>query len=177
MKLTLIRHTAVAVPRGVCYGQTDVALSETFPEEAECVARQLTNYSFDRVYTSPLSRCVGLAERCGFPDAVRDERLMEMNFGDWEMCKYDEISDARLQQWFDDFINVAPTGGESCMQQRARFLDFINTLRTGLPRDASVALFTHGGILIHALNIFGGKDYNELFRSIPPYGSIVRLTI
>ncbi|MBD5357607.1 MAG: alpha-ribazole phosphatase [Bacteroides sp.] len=177
MKLILIRHTSVAVPWGVCYGQTDVALAATFPEEAAKVMAKLDTHAFDRVYTSPLSRCVKLAEFCGFPDAVRDPRLMEMNFGKWEMQPYDKIFDPHLQEWFDDYMNVAPTDGESAMEQRSRFLEFIDNLRKEVPEDASVALFTHGGILIHALNAFAGKSYEELFTAMPGYGSVIELNI
>ena len=177
MEITLIRHTSVAVEHGICYGQTDVDVARTFPYEAKEVADRLKGLTFDRVYTSQLSRCRKLASYCGYSDAIVDPRLLEMNFGDWEMCEYDRIVDIRLQEWFDDYMNIAPTGGESAMQQRERFLDFINTLRNELNQEASVAIFTHGGILIHALNAFGGKSYDELFRAIPPYGSIVRLTL
>ena len=177
MKLTLIRHTSVDVPPATCYGQTDVPLKDTFPQEAAIVADKLKHQSFDRVYTSPLSRCVRLADHCGYPDATRDKRLLEMNFGDWEMRHYTEIKDTRLKEWFNDYMNVVPTGGESAMQQRNRFLEFIDTLRSELPSTASVALFTHGGILIHALNAFAGKSYEELFTTIPPYGSVIKLTI
>ena len=176
MKITLIRHTSVAVRRGICYGHTDVELAETFPQEAEKVAERLGSESFDKVFTSPLSRCRKLAAYCGFPDAIPDARIIEMNFGEWEMHDFNEIKDPRLQEWFDDYMNVAPTGGESAMQQRSRFIDFIDSLRLETPTASSVAVFTHGGILVHALNIFTGRDYDSLFRSIPPFGSVITLS-
>ena len=177
MKITLIRHTSVAVPRGICYGNTDVELADTFPEEAEKVAERLRSCSFDKVFTSPLSRCRKLASYCGFPDAIPDHRIMEMNFGEWEMQDFNEIKDPRLQEWFDDYMNVAPTGGESAMQQRSRFIDFIASLRNETPHASNVAVFTHGGILVHALNIISSRDYDALFRNIPPFGSVIELTI
>ncbi|MDE6638399.1 MAG: alpha-ribazole phosphatase family protein [Muribaculaceae bacterium] len=177
MKVTFIRHTSVAVPRGMCYGHTDVELAETFPQEAEKVAERLKYRSFDRIFTSPLSRCRKLATYCGFPDAIPDPRIIEMNFGEWEMQDFNEIKDPRLQEWFDDYMNVAPTGGESAMQQRSRFIDFIESLRSEIPSITNVAVFTHGGILVHALNIFTSQDYDSIFRNIPPFGSIIELTI
>ena len=116
MEVVLIRHTSVDVPRGVCYGQTDVPLKSTFTEEAEVVKGLLSLHEpFDAVYTSPLSRCRHLATHCGYSDAMRDDRIMEINFGEWEMQAYDEIKDPRLQEWYDDYLNVAATGGESFM--------------------------------------------------------------
>ena len=62
-----MRHTAVDVPQGVCYGQTDVPLKPTFETEATKRQPILQGLSFDKVYTSPLTRCVRLpfaATRC-----------------------------------------------------------------------------------------------------------------
>lgn len=177
MKLTLIRHTSVDVPRGICYGRTDVPLAPTFADEAGAVAEALSHRKFDHVFTSPLSRCVRLAEACGYPDATRDQRLLEMHFGDWEMQAFDKINDPRLQEWFDDYMHVEPTNGESAMQQRERFLDFIAGLKQSVSPDASVAAFTHAGILVHALVAFGVTTYTEAYAAIPPYGSIIELDI
>ena len=41
MKVYLIRHTAVDVPSGTCYGQTDVPLKSTFEAEAAQTLRNL----------------------------------------------------------------------------------------------------------------------------------------
>ena len=46
-----MRHTAVDVPQGVCYGQTDVPLKPTFEMEATQTAAHLQGLSFDKVYT------------------------------------------------------------------------------------------------------------------------------
>ena len=79
MVIYFMRHTAVDVPQGVCYGQTDVPLKPTFEMEATQTAAHLQGLSFDKVYTSPLTRCVRLATFCGYPDAERDDRLKELN--------------------------------------------------------------------------------------------------
>ena len=84
MKIVLVRHTSVALPKEVCYGYTDVPLKETFEEEATVVGRNLEamGIAFDAVFCSPLSRCRKLAAFCGY-SAVDDSRLMELNFGDF----------------------------------------------------------------------------------------------
>jgi broad specificity phosphatase PhoE len=94
MDIYLIRHTSVDVPEGTCYGQTDVPTRDTFEEEASLTKAKLAGMTFDKVFTSPLTRARKLAAYCGYPDAVADERLMEMDMGDWEMQKFDEIKDA-----------------------------------------------------------------------------------
>ena len=57
MRVTLVRHTTVDVPRMICYGQTDVPLKESFEEEAKVVRGKINPKTYDHVYCSPLSRC------------------------------------------------------------------------------------------------------------------------
>lgn len=175
MKLVFIRHTSVDVPQGTCYGQTDVPLAVTFPVEAADVRRRLGGYVFDKVYCSPLTRCRQLAGFCGYQSPIIDDRLMEMDFGDWEMQLFDNITDPRLQEWYDDFLNVTPTGGESTMDQARRLQFFLDSLKVSCADDRTVAIFTHGGILIHASVMLGGKTYDEAFTALPPYGAILEL--
>lgn len=177
MRLFIIRHTSVAVPKGVCYGQTDVPLAGTFEEEAELVKEKIKGIRFDHVYTSPLSRCTRLAEYCGYPDAESDSRLMEMNFGDWEMMRYDEITDPRLAEWYADFIHVSASGGESSIQQCGRFMQFVDDLRTRHDTSATIGIFTHGGILVHALAQYGGYSYEEALAMRLPYGATIEIKL
>lgn len=174
MELILVRHTSVDVPPGTCYGQTDVPLRATFAQEAETVCKQLAGYApFDKVYTSPLTRCVRLAGHCGYPDAVRDPRLLELDFGLWEMQRYDEIRDPHLQAWYADYLHVPATGGESFADQLRRVAAFMDELRR-LPLHR-VAVFTHGGVLLCAQIHAGLLTPQEAFSHIPPYGGILPL--
>lgn len=175
MKLVFIRHTSVNVPAGVCYGQTDVPLADTFETEAQHVKERLAAYNFDRTFVSPLSRCRRLAEYCGYADATIDRRLLEINFGEWEMKKFDEITDPQLEVWYDDYINTRPTGGESSNDQLERLLSFINDLKNG--GYSIVGIFTHGGILIHALATLRNRSYADIFKNPPGYGAILEFDI
>jgi alpha-ribazole phosphatase len=175
MKITLIRHTSVEVPPGTCYGQTDVPLRETFEQEAQVTQQGLAAKSFDKVYTSPLSRCVRLANYCGYPDAERDKRLMEINFGEWEMQKFDEIKDPRVELWYEDYHHVAATGGESFAMQYQRVSAFLEELRG--KHFEQVALFVHGGVIICAQIYAGVLKSEEAFEQLTPYGGIVEIEI
>ena len=92
MNIYLIRHTSVDVPKGLCYGQSDVPLRPTFEIEAAVTKAKIESIHFDMAYTSPLSRCTRLAQYCGFGDAIRDPRILELNFGDWEMQYFNSSS-------------------------------------------------------------------------------------
>lgn len=176
MEVILVRHTSVDVPTGTCYGQTDVPLRSTFEEEAMIVASTLQGYApFNRVYTSPLSRCTRLATFCGYADAQRDKRLLEMNFGEWEMQRYEEIEDPQLQAWYADWKQVSATGGESFVQQYERVAQFLSELKE--KPYSKVAIFSHGGVLTCAKMYAEELSAEEAFASPTPYGGIINLTI
>lgn len=44
MEVIFIRHTSVDVPPGVCYGQTDVPLRNSFEQEAAVTSGNLKSY-------------------------------------------------------------------------------------------------------------------------------------
>jgi alpha-ribazole phosphatase len=175
MEVVLIRHTSVDVPPGVCYGQTDVPLKETFADEAALVRQQLQAFSFDAAYTSPLSRCTKLATFCGYADAKRDDRLKELNFGAWEMCRFSQIEDPRLPLWYADYLHVAATEGESFAHLHRRVAAFLDELRTTESR--CVAIFAHGGVLIGAQLYAGLITEAEAAHALAPYGGIVRISL
>ena len=54
MKITLIRHTRVAVETGICYGWSDVGVAPSFETEASRVKENISNEQFDIVYSFPL---------------------------------------------------------------------------------------------------------------------------
>lgn len=177
MEVVFVRHTSVDVPPGTCYGRTDVPLRATFAGEAEVVRRRLEAFGlFDGAWTSPLGRCVRLAEYCGWPCAERDDRLMEMDFGEWEMRRYDEIDDPRLREWYADYLRVKATGGESFGEQLARVSRFLDELRLRRLRRALV--FAHGGVVACARVYAGVATMEEAFRELPDYGgvTVIRLT-
>ncbi len=198
MEVILIRHTSVDVPPGTCYGQTDVPLKATFKEEAARTKAALEalltgcdscggnassdkaelatgSKTVDHVYTSPLSRCTRLAEFCGYGDAERDARLMEISFGEWEMQRFEEISDPRIQEWYADYLNVPATGGESFMILHQRVCAFLEELRQKPWRR--VVIFAHGGVLLSAQVYAGLIKPEEAFDHQPPHGGIVSIEL
>lgn len=179
MEVILIRHTSVDVPQGVFYGQTDVPLRSTFEIEASATAENLKLYQsngyFDKVYTSPLSRSALLATYCGYPDAEQDERIMEVNFGDWEMKRIDEITDPQLQEWFQNYLNIAAPNGESFAMQYQRVSNFLEELKE--KKYKRVAIFAHGGVLICAQIYVGILKPEEAANALTPYGGIIRIQL
>src|ERR1700742_1932846 len=95
----LIRHTTPAVAKGICYGQTDLDITESFAEEAEAIREHLPS-GIVSVYSSPLRRCSQLA-RYLFPDRLPTllNQLMEVHCGEWEMRSWDELPKEEVEPW------------------------------------------------------------------------------
>lgn len=176
MEIYMIRHTSVDVPAGYAYGQSDVPLRTSFEEEAEVVKKAISELTFDKVWTSPLTRCVRLATYCGYPDAIKDDRLKEINFGEWEMKTWEEISsDPRSQGWFENWVNVQTPYGESLTDQYKRVSNFLDQLRkSGLQQ---VCIFAHGGVLTCARVYAGEYSIEDAFKNVPSYGAIIKLEL
>lgn len=175
MDIVLIRHTSVGVPKGTCYGWSDVPVADTFETEAEETKKNLGTVEFDAVFSSPLTRARKLAAFCGYDTPIVDDRLKEMNMGDWEMKKFDEIDDENLQKWYDDYMHIATTNGESFPELYARVSSFLDDLKS--KPYGKVAIFAHSGVLICA-GIYGGLFTEEnCFKHLVPYGGIERISI
>ena len=63
MELILIRHTTPAIEKGICYGQSDLNVADSFEAELELILKEVGQHR--KVYSSPLKRCRILAERLG----------------------------------------------------------------------------------------------------------------
>lgn len=175
MKIWMVRHTSVDVPAGTCYGQTDVPLKESFPEEAVQCKANLPEIQFDAVYTSPLTRCTRLATACGYPNARYDNRLKEMYFGEWEMQRFEDIVDPNIQEWYNDYLHHPASGGESFMDLYNRVASFLNEVRDSGKQN--VLVFAHGGVLMTALLYSGKATPETIFSMQPPYGGMICLEL
>ncbi len=179
MNLILVRHTRVDVPPGTCYGQTDVGVADSFEQEAAQTKAALDGLwndgRPDTAFTSPLTRARLLADYCGFPDAIVDRRLMEMNMGDWEMQRYDDITDPYLQQWYDDYLHLPTPHGESFPIQCKRVATFLDALKDG--GHSRVVVFTHAGVIGAAMVYAKRYTPQEVWQHAVPYGGVVELNL
>ncbi|OJV87995.1 MAG: alpha-ribazole phosphatase [Bacteroidia bacterium 44-10] len=172
MKFYLVRHTRVEVPSGICYGQTDVALAGSFVTESESIRSRLSGVQFDHVFCSPLSRCMQLGSLLDYP-LQPDERLKELNFGEWERLTWDEIfeSDAG-KKWFADYLHEACPNGESYQDMLHRVENFIGDLPE---TDGNILIITHAGV-IHAFQVLlKNRPIKKVFDTPIAYGQITIL--
>ncbi|NPA35226.1 MAG: alpha-ribazole phosphatase [Chlorobi bacterium] len=179
MKIVLVRHTKVAVPKGICYGSTDVEPASSYEEEKKKIISLLNNRSFVEIYSSPLKRCLKLAGDIvpSGMEIIRDKRLQELDFGKWEMQPWDDISKSKhASLWFNDFLNIACPGGESYRELLKRVKEFIRDM-TREPVDGNVLIVTHGGVIRAFHSILNNTEPEKAFDLKVEYGQIMEFTV
>ena len=176
MEIFLIRHTSVGVQKGICYGKSDVALNHTAVEEIENTTARLSKYcdvSEAKIWSSPAGRCVQLAKKMT-DNFQTEERLWEMNFGDWEMQSWAEIKREESDPWMADFVNINTPNGESFLELSKRANEFLDEI---IAQDfKQVVLVNHSAtirtLVCRALEL----DLKNAFRMEIDYGSISKIT-
>ncbi|MBM0107524.1 histidine phosphatase family protein [Steroidobacter sp. S1-65] len=146
MELYLIRHTAPAVEKGICYGRADIPLAHTADTDIQRALAPLPR--FDLIYSSPAQRCTrlanALAERDGCELRLAPE-LQELHFGQWEQLPWARIPREHSDTWAADPWNRAPPGGET---EQALWTRVATWYRAAFPAAVSCcAIVAHGGPL------------------------------
>ncbi|HLP39593.1 alpha-ribazole phosphatase [Lacibacter sp.] len=172
-EIYLIRHTTPAVEKGTCYGQADLDVTESFYEEAAMIKEYLPT-SIKSVYASPLQRCSKLAQHL-FPShniSFHDD-LKEINCGEWELRKWDDIPQEIVMPWMNDFVNVRIPGGESYLDLFARTTTIFQKIAEKKERAAIVS---HGGVLRSILSHLTNTALIDSFNVFKlQYGCVVKL--
>ena len=164
-RLLLIRHAEPDEDaRGRCYGRLDVGLSPTGLESAERLAETLRPVRLDAVYVSPRLRAVQTATALGGNRTV-DDRLRELDFGQFEGRTYDEIEREQpefFQSWMETPTLVRFPGGESYAELRERVAAAVDEI-VAANDGRTVALVSHGGVIRAALAVALGLPDERAF--------------
>lgn len=175
MEIYLIRHTTPKVEKGICYGQADLDITETFLEEVEAIKPHLPAAEI-RVYSSPLQRCKKLADALfdGLEIDVHDD-LMELNCGQWELLSWNDIPKEEIQPWMDDFVNVPVPKGESYVDLHNRV---VNRFKEIVSKQESAVIIAHGGVLRSILSYITSTPLKESFDAFTlHYGCVVKIHV
>lgn len=139
--LYLVRHASTEwTPLRRLLGSTDLPLSEKGRDEAMALRARLPGGGYEGVWSSQLQRAVETA-RLAWGEPKIDRRLREIDFGELEGARWDQLSPAQ-QALLADFDNFAAPGGETTRQLRERVLSFVEELPPGRH-----LVFTHGGVV------------------------------
>lgn len=114
----LVRHGRVTAP-DVAYGDSDVPLSEEGLSQTEAVAHSMASQPVQHVRSSPLQRARRLGEavaRAAGSPLQLDDRLKELNRGDWQGLTRLEYAERWAQErvsYWDAPLTWRAHGGES----------------------------------------------------------------
>jgi broad specificity phosphatase PhoE len=129
-----------------------------------------------------------------------DDRLKELNFGEWENRPFNELPSKELNPWMEDFVNVAPPGGESYLELAHRVSAFVKDLEgstsnedkshefrgmSGPGGSASdetgssprIVIVTHGGVIRSLLHILMAVPLEKTFHMQIAPGQILSFTL
>jgi alpha-ribazole phosphatase len=179
MNVYLMRHPAREGGKGVCIGQTDVGLSAEGRASLPRLCQKAADLKPSRVISSDLQRCRSLAE--GIASLLNltveiNPAWRELNFGDWESRTFDEIQSEdplNLAAWMENYVEIAPSGGESFRQLQTRALGALNQL--GHTPGETVLVATHAGVIRSLISAAAGLSLTRVFEIGVQYGGLTHL--
>lgn len=135
LNIYLIRHgeTAWNADNNRYCGRTDIPLTEKGLKQAETLRQQLVSIKWDGVFSSPLQRAHTTAQIASGATVIKDDRLIEADFGMWEGKTKEEFLAENAQLWTswmnDPANNRAGGTGETGAQIVQRVDDFFQSLQ------------------------------------------------
>lgn len=174
--LYLIRHGELPEEyQGRYVGRTDAPLSEA----GRRWMRSLPLPLLDVVYCSPLRRARESAACLQCTRVIPDERLAEVNFGEWDNRTFEEIAAVataeQLECWSRTPDAMVFPGGESVAEFRARIADFQQDFQRRESGPGTAGVVTHGGVLMYWLAGLRGIPESRLLEARVPRGGWVKL--
>jgi alpha-ribazole phosphatase len=174
MEIYLIRHTTPLIQKGVCYGQTDIDIDESkWEQELRFIQKNIPS-DLDNFFSSPLKRCHHLVQQLS-EKYVLDDRLKELNFGEWENTPWSSIEPSQLNEWMRDYVLQKPPNGESYQDLHARTLQFIDDMRA--KKIQKMGIVTHAGNIRSFLSFILSLPLENSFRISLNYASIISISI
>jgi alpha-ribazole phosphatase len=178
--VALLRHPPIKLAAGTCYGRTDAPLAAGWESWAANMAARLAagepGCGWRRLWSSPSLRCASiagtLAKRLHLEPAL-DERLMELDFGDWEGQSWTDVPRDALDRWAADPAGFKPPGGESGAALIDRAAGFGRML---LNEARPCIVLSHGGPLRLLRALLQGQTADLLARP-PGLGSLEILRV
>lgn len=143
--LLLVRHGRTAAnAKGLLLGRLDPPLDEHGEAQAAALGAAIRSGRFGRVIgvvSSPLRRARATADAIGAPVTI-DDRLLELDYGDYDGTPVADIPVDTWQRWQSD-IEFAPPGGESIAALGHRVRDACSDWSSKLDEPGTIVLVTH----------------------------------
>ncbi len=174
MEIYLIRHTTPKIEKDICYGQSDIDVTDNFDKEVSKILKQVEFNETTKVYSSPLKRCFKLAQKFS-ENVLIDDRLLEINFGKWELQSWNSIPRAESDPWMSDFVNVTIPDGESYLDLAARANSFFEEIK--LQKCEKLIVVTHAGVIRTILSKINNIPLVKSFDIKVGYGQVFKIEL
>ena len=165
MKFFFLRHTSLNIDPDVFYGQTDLDVSSSFENEVKGILKKIKTEEINikkiKIYSSPLKRCIKLAKKIS-SDFEVDERLKELNLGDWEMKKMSSIPKKLKDEWENDLMNFKIPNGETNQMFLKRLNGFLDSVKK---EKQDCLIVSHAGSINGMLSNLTRLSFNKLVKN------------
>ena len=172
--ILMVRHGETAANRDrLALGRADPELTERGRTQAAAVAARLGSTSVATVFSSPLGRAretAALIAEVAGAVVVVDERLIELDYGEWDGKSFADLPPDQLARWRTD-PTFAPPGGESLRAVAARVGAFCAQHLDG----PTVVAVSHVSPIKAAVTWALGADEGLAWRMFLDLASITRI--
>ena len=132
-------------------GHTDIPLTEKGISQANQVYEQFQGMEFSQVYSSPLQRAAKTAQiASGTHNVISDDRLIEVDFGNWEGKTKEEFipeNETLWQNWErHPETTKAGESGETASEVIERVDDFFSSIVQKHSDGETILVVAHNGI-------------------------------
>ncbi len=154
MIIHLIRHGQTNWNvKSLYQGIKDIPLNDVGLNQANKLAKRLQSFSFNSLYSSPLSRAFKTAEAINQPhglSVVIRENLKEISLGGWEGKDREAIKKSHPKSvgtFSKDVIDIRPPGGESFRDLQFRVQESFKEILHSHEDKDEIVIVTHGGVI------------------------------
>src|SRR5258705_11864688 len=153
MNLYMVRHGQTAASRQNRFsGSSGPPLTAAGEAMAQEFARAYASLNWDAIYSSPMLRARQTADALGRLAGVQvviEDGLKEMDYGEWEGLKHDEVKmrwPKAFEYWAADVASRGTPGGETAFHVAARALRVVEAIRSR-HQQGNVMLVSHKATL------------------------------
>ena len=171
-KFYVIRHCeAVGNREKIFQGTYDGEVSELGRKQLDYLSLRMRNESFNRIFSSSRKRARATAQAINQYhglNIVIDDRIMEINAGDWEGKKFDEFPVLYPQEmylWDNEPQNFVAPNGEKMADVYRRMVSFVKELAQKYPGE-SIVLASHGCAIRNLLCWADGLGFEHLAHEV-----------
>ena len=164
MRVFFLRHKDVNVDEDIFDGQTDRDVADKLEYELEKIRikinNNITKFGNIDIFSSPLMRCkkldYGISENINF-----DDRLKELDLGDWEMKPKNKIPKKFIEEWENNIMTFHIPNGESNKDFITRLKSFIDEKKK-LKKD--LLIVDHAGSINGMISMLTSQPCDKLLK-------------